>query len=92
MCIDTTVQEKAITFPSDAKLYRKIIAHCLKIARANSIQLRRTYAKKVKQRKLECRFSGHPKNRVKARKVVKYLKTIAGRLVWEMSESYLSTH
>lgn len=84
VCIDTTVQEKSITFPTDAKLYRKIIVHCLKIARANRIQLRRTYAKEVKQRKLECRFSGHPKNRIKARKAVKRLKTIAGRLVREI--------
>jgi IS5 family transposase len=81
VCIDTTVQEKAITFPTDAKLYRKIIVHCLKIVRANSIQLRRTYAKEIKQRKLECRFAGHPKNLAKARKAVKRLKTIAGRLV-----------
>ncbi len=43
--------------------------HCLKTARANSLQLRRTYAKEIKQRKLECRFAGHPKNRAKARKV-----------------------
>ena len=85
VCIDTTVQEKAITFPTDAKLYRKIIAHCLKIARANSLQLRRTYAKEIKQRKLECRFGGHPNNRAKARKAVKRLKTIAGRLVREMA-------
>ncbi len=84
VCIDTTVQEKAITFPADAKLYRKIIVHCLKLARANSIQLRRTYAKEIKQRKLECRFAGHPKNRTKARKAVKRLKTIAGRLVREI--------
>ena len=39
--IDTTVQEKAIIFPTDAKLYRKIIVHCLKIAKANGIRLRR---------------------------------------------------
>ena len=84
VCIDTTVQEKAITFPTDAKPYRKIIVHCLKIAKANGIQLRRTYAKEIKQRKLECRFSGHPKNRARARKAVKRLKTIAGRLVREI--------
>jgi IS5 family transposase len=84
VCIDTTVQEKAITFPTDAKLYRKMIVQCLKLARVNSIQLRRTYAKEIKQRKLECRFSGHPQNRAKARKAVKRLKTIAGRLVREI--------
>ena len=84
VCIDTTVQEKNITFPTDAKLYRKIISRCLKLAKKENIQLRRTYSKEIKQRKLECRFSGHPKNRVKARKAVKRLKTIAGQLIREL--------
>lgn len=84
VCIDTTVQEKNISFPTDAKLYRKIIALCLKLARKEGIKLRRSYAKEIKKRKLECRFAGHPKNRAKARKAVKRLKTIAGRLVREL--------
>lgn len=84
VCIDSTVQEKNITFPTDAKLYRKIIVRCLKLARKHGIPLRRTYAKEIKQRKLECRFAGQPRNRAKARKAVKRLKTIAGRLVREL--------
>lgn len=84
VCIDTTVQEKNITFPTDAKLYRKIIVRCLKMARSNNIKLRRTYAKEIKALKLVCRFAGHPRNRAKARKAVKRLKTIAGRLVREL--------
>ena len=84
VCIDTTVQEKNVTFPTDAKLYRKIIVYCLKLARKENIKLRRSYAKEIKQRKLECRFAGHPRNRAKARKAVKRLKTIAGRLVREL--------
>lgn len=84
VCIDTTVQEKNITFPTDAKLYRKIIARCLAIARSNNIALRRSYHKEIKALKLVCRFSGHPRNRAKARKAVKRLKTIAGRLVREL--------
>lgn len=84
MCIDTTVQEKAITFPTDAKLNRKIIVHCLKVAKANRIQMRRTYVKEIKQRKLKGRFSGYPKNRAKARKAVRRLKTVAGRFVQEI--------
>ena len=84
VCIDTTVQEKNITFPTDAKLYRKIIVRCLKLAQSEGVKLRRSYAKEIKKRKLECRFAGHPKNRAKARKAVKRLKTIAGRLVREL--------
>ena len=60
MCIDTTVQEKNITFPTDAKQYRKIHGHLLKIARKENIVLSRTYEKEVKKLKLHTRFANHP--------------------------------
>ncbi len=81
MCIDTTVQEKNVTFPTDAKQYRKIIKHLLKIARKEKIGLTRTYEKEVKRLKLHTRFATHPKNRKRARHAVKRLKTISGRLL-----------
>lgn len=84
MCIDTTVQEKNITFPTDAKQYRKIHVKLLKIARTEGIGLTRTYEKQVKQLKQSTRFSTHPKNRKRARYAVKRLKTIAGRLLREI--------
>ncbi len=84
MCIDTTVQEKNITFPTDAKQYRKIHGQLLKIARSEGIVLSRTYEKEVKIHKLHTRFATHPKNRKKARKAVKRLKTVSGRLLREI--------
>lgn len=84
MCIDTTVQEKNITFPTDAKQYRKIHHHLLKIARKEKISLSRTYEKEVKRLKLHTRFATHPKNRKRARYAVRRLKTISGRLLREI--------
>lgn len=84
MCIDTTVQEKNITFPTDAKQYRKIHGQLLKIARKEKIVLTRTYEKEVKRLKLHTRFATHPKNRKRARYAVKRLKTISGRLLREI--------
>ena len=84
MCIDTTVQEKNITFPTDAKQYRKIHQQLLKIARKENISLTRTYEKEVKRLKLHTRFATHPKNRKRARYAVKRLKTISGRLLREI--------
>ena len=81
MCIDTTVQEKNVTFPTDAKQYQKIHKHLLKIARKEKIGLTRTYEKEVKRLKLHTRFATHPKNRKRARHAVKRLKTISGRLL-----------
>ncbi len=84
MCIDTTVQEKNITFPTDAKQYRKIHGQLLKMARAEGIVLSRSHEKEVKILKLPTRFATHPRNRKKARKAVKRLKTISGRLLREI--------
>ena len=84
VCIDTTVQEKNVTFPTDAKQYRKIIVRVIKVARETGIKLSRTFAKEVKQLKLSTRFSNHPRNRKKARKATKRLKTIAGKLLREV--------
>ena len=50
MCMDTTVQEKNITFPTDAKQYRKIHGQLLKLAREEGIALTRTHEKEVKER------------------------------------------
>ena len=84
MCIDTTVQEKNTTFPTDAKQYRKIHQQLIKIARKENIRLTRTHEKEVKRLKLHTRFATHPKNRKRARYAVKRLKTISGRLLREI--------
>lgn len=84
MCVDTTVQEKNITFPTDAKQYRKIHGYLLKLARAEGIKLARTHEQEVKRLKQRTRFAGHPRNRKKARYAVKRLQTIAGRLLREI--------
>ena len=38
--VDTTVQEKNITFPTDAKLYKKVIEKCDVLAKSCGIKLR----------------------------------------------------
>ena len=78
---DTTVQEKNITFPTDDKLAKKIIKKCLKIANENDLKLRQTYTRTLKKLSYDQRFRNHPKNKGKARKADKKVKTIAGRLV-----------
>ena len=39
--VDTTVQEKRITYPTDAKLHKKIVDSCISIAKKEGINLRR---------------------------------------------------
>lgn len=82
--IDTTVQEKNVTFPTDSKLYVKIISKLKKIASKEKVSLRRSYKRTIKKLIQDQRFASHPKNRKKARKSRKKLHTISGRLIREL--------
>ena len=82
--VDTTVQEKAITYPTDTKLAIKIINRLNKLAKAQGIKQRRTFVKEVKGLRLACRHFRHVKRRGKAKKALKRLRTIAGILLREL--------
>jgi len=84
VCVDTTVQEKNITFPTDTKLYRKIIQKCVKIAEVEEIELRQSYRRTIKKLSYQQRFRKSVKQQKLARKADRKLKTIAGRLVREL--------
>ena len=83
--IDSTVQEKNITFPTDAKLYRKIIERVLKMSAREHIRLRRSYTREVKALKLKVRFMNHPKRKKEGLKAVRRLRTIAKAMVNDIS-------
>lgn len=85
--VDTTVQEKNITFPTDSKLHKKIIKKCKSISDKESLPVRQSYTRTLKKISYEQRFRNHPKNKGKARKADKKLKTIAGRLVRELERN-----
>jgi len=78
--VDTTVQEKNITYPTDVGLYYRLIQYLVRAARSNEIDLKQTYERSGK--KLLRRHSGyvHAKQMKRARKVQNKLKTFLGRL------------
>ena len=82
--IDTTVQEKNITYPTDGKLAIKIINRLNKLAKKHGIQQRRTYVKEVKVGSLRLRLFRHIKKRSSPKKAVKRLRIIAGILMREL--------
>jgi len=87
VCIDTTVQEKSTTFPTDAKLYRKVHARCLKLARQHGIKLQRTYLKEAQQLKREVAYATPKNKRRTIRKATRRLRTIAGRVLREIERN-----
>ena len=81
--IDTTVQEKNITFPTDTKLGVKIVKKCGQIAKKESINLRQSYKFTVKDL-LKTANSKSWKMAGERKKARKSIKTKAGCLVREL--------
>lgn len=85
---DTTVQENNTTFPTDAKLYKKVIDHCNRIAKQEGLPQRQTYVRVSKQHLRDTYNGKHPKRFKKAKKSLNKLKTIAGRLIRELERNF----
>jgi transposase, IS5 family len=78
--VDTTVQEKNITFPTDVKLLSKVIKQCRKIADSEGIKLRRSFRREL---------PGLIRQRFKSRKSIKRIRTMASELIRELERKML---
>ena len=87
---DTTVQENNTTFPTDAKLCKKVIDKCNKIAEKEEITLRRSYVRESKQLLRDTYNGKHPKRAKQAKKAKKRLKTIANTQLRDL-EKHMSS-
>lgn len=90
--IDSTVQEKNVTYPTDAKLHKKIVVKVLSIVKSLGLPLRQSYKFVLKRIYRDQRFRNHPKNRGKVLKADRRLRTIAGRLVRELKRNLNGNH
>ena len=88
---DTTVAENNTTFPTDAKLAKRIIDNCNAIAIKEGVKQRQTYVRTAKQLLRDTHNRKHPKRIKKALKADRKLKTIAGRLVRELERTLAAT-
>jgi IS5 family transposase len=79
--VDTTVQEKAIAHPTDARLYCKSIRRLSKLSKQRGIKLRQSYLRVSKQAYfLQSRYARANQYK-RAAKYTKKLKTYLGRLI-----------
>ncbi len=78
--VDTTVQEKAITFPTDAKLYHRLRIKLVNEAKACGVELRQSYTRKSKQSLVMQSRYAHARQMKRSRKEVRKLKTYLGRV------------
>lgn len=81
---DTTVQHKAIRFPTDSRLYMRSLEWLWRIAKQEEIKLKQSYKRVAKQLMWD-QFKGNlPNRRKKARKSQKALRVRAGRVLREV--------
>lgn len=85
--VDTTVQEKAISFPTDARLYYKMLKSLVKEASARGIKLRQSYKFVSKKALRKQAGYAHAKQMKRAKKMTKKIKTYLGRVYREIMRS-----
>lgn len=79
--VDTTVQPKNVTHPTDAKLMLKAIEQLGKLARRHGVRLRQSYIRVAKRAALMAGRYAHAKQFKRAGRELRFLRTRLGRLV-----------
>ena len=79
--VDTTVQEKAITFPTEAKLKNRARVMLVKLAKKHGLKLRQGYPKVGKLALMKHQRYAHAKQFKRARRELRRLKTYLGRVI-----------
>jgi len=84
---DTTLMEKNIAHPTDARLYYKSLKSLIKVAQTHKIALRQTYKfMSKKQLRLSSSYA-HARKMKQAKKAVRQLKTYLGRVLREVEKA-----
>ena len=79
--VDTTVQDKAIAFPTDARLYHKARGALVRLAKQMGIDLRQSYERVSKHTLMMNGRYAHARQMQRARREQKRLKTYLGRVM-----------
>jgi len=79
--VDTTVQEKAIAFPTDARLYHKSCRVLVRLAKQMNIDLRQSYERVGRRAFLKQGRYASASQYKRAKKETRKLKTMLGRTI-----------
>lgn len=79
--VDTTVQPKNVTHPTDAKLMLTAIRQLGKLAKEHGVEVRQSYARVAKRAALMAGRYAHAKQFKRAGRELRFLRTRLGRLI-----------
>ena len=83
--VDTTVQPKAITFPTDAKLLYRAIVRLGALARRHGVKMRQTYVRVGKLALIKSQRYAHAKQFRRHKREVKFLRIRLGRVIRDIA-------
>jgi IS5 family transposase len=78
--VDTTVQPKAITYPTDAKLYLKALQALVRLAKKYGLKLRQAHTRLAKRAAVQVGRYAHARQMRRMRRELKRLKTYLARV------------
>jgi len=79
--VDTTVQEKAIAYPTDSRLLEVARARLVQLAQRAGLTLKQTYEREGKSLRRRAGGYAHAKQFKRLRRVLKRQRTVLGRLL-----------
>ena len=83
--VDTTVQPKNVTFPTDAKLLNRAREKLVKLAKRLGVELRQSYMRVGKFALVKYQRYAHAKQFKRANRALRTLKTYLGRIIRDIS-------
>ena len=83
--VDTTVQPKNITFPTDAKLLNRAREKLVKLAKKLGVELRQSYTRVGKFALIQHQRYAHAKQFKRANRALRTLKTYLGRVIRDIA-------
>ena len=82
--VDSTVQEKNITYPTDSKLYCQALMKLSRAAKSRGVKLRQTYLRVSKKAAIQVGRYAHAKQFKRMKRQLKQLKTWLGRVLRDL--------
>jgi len=82
--VDTTVETKAIRFPTDARLYQRMRERLVKAARAEGLTIKQSYEHVGRRLLMQSSRYAHARQMKRARACTRKLKTQLGRVMREI--------
>ena len=79
--VDTTVQEKAVAFPTDSKLLDDARRQVVKLAQAHGLELRQNYNRIAKRLRRKISAYAHARQYRRMRRELRKLRTRVGRVI-----------